>query len=286
MADAILAQRGIYAIRNKTNNKCYIGSSVNIAKRWLEHIWALNSCRHHSQKLQRAWNKYPAEAFEYVILELVDPSVELFVREQVWMDSSEAASLGYNIFPAAGSSAGSKRSTEARARMSTSAIKRGVAPETMRRLHDVARNPSPATRLKMSASRTGKKSSPEAIAKFSATMTGRLGRPLSDATKAKLSAINMGKKASDETRAKISAAVTGRKVSKETLEKMRLAQGKKSPEWRQKLSVSLTGKVRSTESRAKMSASKSGTKWSEEGRAKRAAARAARLAAKAPPPSP
>lgn len=286
MADAILAQRGIYAIRNRTNNKSYIGSSVNIAKRWLEHKWALKSGRHHSQKLQRAWNKYTAEAFEFVVLELVEPAVELFVREQSWIDSSQAAIAGYNIFPAAGSSAGSTRTMESRARMSAAAVKRGVPQHSIQRLIESSRNPSAATRLKMSASRTGKKSSPEAIAKLSATMTGRPGRPVSDATRAKLSEINMGKRLSDETRAKISAAVTGRKVSKETLEKMRLAQGNKSPEWRQKLSASLTGKVHSTESRAKMSASKSGTKWSEEGRAKRSAARAARLTANASPPSP
>ena len=49
---------GIYMIRNKVNNKAYIGQAVDIDKRWGEHIKELNNnkkyCNYH---LQNAWNK-------------------------------------------------------------------------------------------------------------------------------------------------------------------------------------------------------------------------------------
>lgn len=60
---------GIYKIENIKNNKPYIGSSNNIERRWSEHIRQLNKGEHHSIKLQRAWNKYGQNNFEFEILE-------------------------------------------------------------------------------------------------------------------------------------------------------------------------------------------------------------------------
>ena len=42
---------GIYKIENMKNNKCYIGCSINIEHRWKQHIYELNSKKHHSKKL-------------------------------------------------------------------------------------------------------------------------------------------------------------------------------------------------------------------------------------------
>ena len=36
---------GIYKILNKTNNKVYIGSSVNLKSREYKHFWMLNNKR-------------------------------------------------------------------------------------------------------------------------------------------------------------------------------------------------------------------------------------------------
>ncbi len=53
--------QAVYTIKNVINNKIYIGSAVNIKKRWHEHRNLLNNNnnnKHHSPILQNAWNKY------------------------------------------------------------------------------------------------------------------------------------------------------------------------------------------------------------------------------------
>ena len=63
---------GIYAIRNLVTQKKYVGSAVCVSKRVDQHIRSLRRGRHHSIKLQRAWDKYGAAAFEFVVLAIVD----------------------------------------------------------------------------------------------------------------------------------------------------------------------------------------------------------------------
>jgi group I intron endonuclease len=62
---------GIYKIINKLNGKYYVGSSKNIFERWNIHLRNLNNCKHHSDYLQRAWNKYKPDNFVFEIVELV-----------------------------------------------------------------------------------------------------------------------------------------------------------------------------------------------------------------------
>lgn len=61
-------QIGVYFIRNKINNKFYVGHSIDISKRFLAHKSYLNRGLHHSTYLQRAWDKYGAENFEFGII--------------------------------------------------------------------------------------------------------------------------------------------------------------------------------------------------------------------------
>lgn len=63
--------KGIYSIRNKENNKRYIGESTNIIKRFKEHKESLEQNKHHSYKLQKDYNKYGVDNFEFEILEIV-----------------------------------------------------------------------------------------------------------------------------------------------------------------------------------------------------------------------
>ena len=44
---------GIYKIENKVNGKVYIGQSIDIEKRWKEHISCLNNRTHHNDYLQK-----------------------------------------------------------------------------------------------------------------------------------------------------------------------------------------------------------------------------------------
>lgn len=59
---------GIYMIRNKVNDKVYIGQSISIEDRFDSHKRKLNNKTHDSRHLQYAWNKYGEEAFEFEII--------------------------------------------------------------------------------------------------------------------------------------------------------------------------------------------------------------------------
>jgi group I intron endonuclease len=62
---------GIYEIYNTTNGKNYIGSSVNIKRRWSAHKRNLNRKEHKNDYLQNSWNKHGEENFNFIVLEEV-----------------------------------------------------------------------------------------------------------------------------------------------------------------------------------------------------------------------
>src|SRR4051794_5001336 len=64
---------GIYAIRCKPTGKVYVGSAARITKRWNDHRQSLASGKHHSVLLQRAWEKYGPDAFEFTVLAYCAP---------------------------------------------------------------------------------------------------------------------------------------------------------------------------------------------------------------------
>jgi group I intron endonuclease len=59
---------GIYRIINKTNNKIYIGSSVNILSRFSKHKSLLKHNKHDNDYLQNSYNKYGLENFLFEII--------------------------------------------------------------------------------------------------------------------------------------------------------------------------------------------------------------------------
>lgn len=87
---------GIYAIQNKVNKLFYVGQSNNINHRWQCHKSDLRAGRHDNEHLQRAWDKYGAENFEFMILELL-PEKYLDVAEVWWIKYLEAYTKGYNM---------------------------------------------------------------------------------------------------------------------------------------------------------------------------------------------
>lgn len=86
---------GIYCIENIINNKKYIGKSNNIYKRWYDERLGLDKQYFHNIHLQRAWNKYGAEAFKFYIIEICDESI-LPYREQFWIKEFDTYLNGYN----------------------------------------------------------------------------------------------------------------------------------------------------------------------------------------------
>jgi len=97
---------GIYRIRNILDDKEYWGSAKDFDERWYLHIRDLERNKHHSPKLQHAWNLYGAYHFVFEEMEIVNDLSKLLEREQVWIDASECVKLGYNCCPVAGSKLG------------------------------------------------------------------------------------------------------------------------------------------------------------------------------------
>lgn len=89
---------GIYQIRNTVNNKIYVGSTVDFEFRKREHFYRLNKGIHYNKHLQKAWNKYGSECFEFEVLEVCQITF-LQEKEQTWIDKLDAYNKGYNNNP-------------------------------------------------------------------------------------------------------------------------------------------------------------------------------------------
>ena len=74
---------GIYAIRNIKNNKRYIGQSLHIHKRFIQHKYSLDKQVHFNEHLQNAWNLYGADNFVFEVLEECN-SCDLNDKETFW----------------------------------------------------------------------------------------------------------------------------------------------------------------------------------------------------------
>ena len=118
---------GIYSITNKINGKQYFGSTNNWYKRKATHISPLKSGTHKNIHLQRAWNKYGADNFEFKFeLEVYEPY--LYWVEQIYLNVNK----GYNIaVDAAASARNRKLSTVHKNRISASLMGHKVKKETI-----------------------------------------------------------------------------------------------------------------------------------------------------------
>jgi group I intron endonuclease len=95
---------GIYKIINKTNNKYYIGSSIDIlgcsksCGRLKNHVSDLKNNRHANPHLQNAFNSYGIDDFYFVIIEKFDGNDigKLLLLEQKYLNLAEK-DKSYNI---------------------------------------------------------------------------------------------------------------------------------------------------------------------------------------------
>lgn len=192
---------GIYEIRNTVNGKRYIGSSIHFYRRRSRHFRSLRKGIHHSSGLQRAWNKYGEESFQFQPLLICSPE-NLLLYEQIAIDGMKPE---YNICQRAGSSFGVKHTEKTKAIL--------------------------AEKSRGNKNCVGKTIPPEARAKMSAA---KIGRKLSLAHRMKISAASKLNGISEETRRKmvLSRRASGRhRHHKETLHKMSIA--KKGKPWSQ-----------------------------------------------------
>lgn len=144
MEPTILNQSGIYMIRNEAAGNGYVGSAVNLRRRWRDHRNLLSRGAHRSAILQAAWSKNGADAFAFEVVEFTCRS-RLLEREQVWLDFFRPA---YNIANVARAPMlGRKQSESTRAKI-------GQANKGRRTFGRIA---SAETRAKLSASLRGNK---------------------------------------------------------------------------------------------------------------------------------
>lgn len=122
---------GIYGIIHIGSEKVYVGSALNIKKRWREHRHYLRLNKHINQYLQNAWNKHGEDLFKFVILEEVKKSHLLIEREQYWLDGirSYERKNGYNIAAIAGSQLGYKHTIATKEKLSKIHSGRNLTPE-------------------------------------------------------------------------------------------------------------------------------------------------------------
>jgi len=138
---------GIYKIEHIESGKAYIGQTrVRFIERYWLHVWKLNDQSHDNSYLQRAWNKYGADAFIFSVVEICDSESVLNDLEVSYIVSARESPSGcYNM-----SDGGDG--------------KRGCAmPESARktvgeknRAHNIGRKASLETKRKMTEQRTGK----------------------------------------------------------------------------------------------------------------------------------
>lgn len=217
---------GVYQITNTVNGKRYIGSSVNVHRRLLDHRRKLSRGAHHSAALQAAWNKYGAESFVFSLLEGDVPREMLTIREQSYLDQIiENGRAEYNVCTLAGCPS-LRRSMvftpEHRARISQS--RQGISFSAEHRANlskaHLGYRPTDEARANQSAAQTGTTKSVEARANMSRAQKERFARTprpsgtsLTASTRAKIGARLRGKPKSEEHKAALRAAKRTKKAA-------------------------------------------------------------------------
>lgn len=163
----------IYAIVNSVTTDMYVGSAVNVNRRWAVHLSNLRKGSHHCEHLQNAYRKYGADAFDWEIVEFVGRREDLISREQSWINFFRPT---YNKRKIANSCLGLKRSPQARENMRNAQIGRKQSIDTIAKRSAALRGKarSPEVRAKISASHIGIRPSDEARAKMSASAKQRV----------------------------------------------------------------------------------------------------------------
>ena len=169
---------GIYVIINLLNGMIYVGSAINFKKRWKEHCNLMFAGKHPNIKIQRVFDKYGLEIFQFTIVEVVKDQSKLLKIEQLWIDASNCCNreVGYNLCPTAGSNLGRRWSEETKLKLSIAGKNRKL---------------SETHKLRIGNANKGKKRTPEMIKLMSERMKGN---KISEETRAKLIAARLGKK--------------------------------------------------------------------------------------------
>jgi group I intron endonuclease len=196
-----LHKSGVYQIRNLENGKIYVGSSVRLNVRFGEHVNKLNKQTHPCRYLRSSWRKHSADSFVFEVLAYCAPEHAVWL-EQRFLDGLNPA---YNTCRIAGSTLGTRRTEEAKAKMRAARVGIVFTAEHLENMRTA------------SLARRGFKMPPrsaEWLRKQSEAQKGST-RNFTDAHKANLSKSQrgnkkwLGKKHTEATRRKMSAAQAG-----------------------------------------------------------------------------
>jgi len=160
---------GIYKIINVVNNKFYVGSAVNFARRWTNHRQKFRCGKGVNRHLQAAWDKYGEQSFVFVVVEEVDID-KLLEAENRWLKEHVGKEYCYNIGVDA-KAAMLGRSGELNPMYGRRFAHTGEAKEKIRRT-SLGRKHTQEAKDKIKAYLTGKPKSAETRAKISATLSG------------------------------------------------------------------------------------------------------------------
>lgn len=168
-----LHKSGIYKILNRSTGKFYVGSAIDLRRRWIDgHRSLLNRNKHQNRYLQAAWNKYGSDDFEFIVLEIIENGDLLLAREQYWLDATQCCdrTVGYNLYLyAGGGPKGGPLTLEHRQKIAAAGRGRKWSEETREKMRTAQDRSNPERCRKISLSKIGHLTSSETREKMSIT---------------------------------------------------------------------------------------------------------------------
>lgn len=125
---------GIYIYRNRINGKVYVGKSNDLYKRHQDHMRYLMAGTDPCIKLNRAWQKYGADNFEYEVV-CYCAEDELNEKEKYYVSLYNSLNDGYNCTAGGDGITGYRHTEEAKRRIAAA----GMGRPASQRMIDVAR---------------------------------------------------------------------------------------------------------------------------------------------------
>lgn len=176
-----MSEACIYRIVHLATGRCYVGHTTTTGwRRWTEHRNKLRRGKHHSPRMQNAWDKYGEGAFRFEEIEQCSLDQKL-IREQHFIDTLDSAFNAYRKAATPGKMP-EDRIENLRERMTGN-------------IYCVGRVHPPDERERRAAAARGKKRTDEQRANMSAAMTGvphpnapKTRPPHTDAAKVKIKA--------------------------------------------------------------------------------------------------
>lgn len=193
----------VYKITCVSNGNFYIGSSVNLQKRWYTHRLELTKGAHFNRHLQSSWNKYGKDNFKFEVLESADSQEAVLLLEQQYLDLHAGKDYCFNFAlrvdaPMAGRTVSESMRAKMRQRCGENHWNWGrkLNPETIEKIRETNKKHPHHLR----------RHTPEEIRKIAESSRGRRHTIES---KKKISIAHKGKVLPQELRDRISATLSG-----------------------------------------------------------------------------